>query len=130
MQNHWLHPLNVLLVCVMATVMMMVSIETFFAAGNTWAGICGSSMYESNSKWNWAHILSATFWVIGFSAGVIGYLTSLSNALRLHSVKDKDAEFTRLKVLDKSEVDNLNLWLDTNTYGPEHLKELWQEDEK
>ena len=125
MQKHWLHPLNLLVVLVVAATIAMLSIETFFSFGNTLARLNQSTMATA-SEWRWAHIISATFWVIGFSAGIVGAMVNLSHAIRLRSAVVND--FSAVGGLSVGEVKELNLWLDSNTYGPEHLKGLWKED--
>ena len=127
MNKHWLHPLNILVFFMVAITIMIWSINAFFGIGDAMEKLSKypSSLGPIVGNWSWAHMISAAIWVIGFSAGAVGCLVNLSNAIRLHGAKAKD--FSPIKDLTKDEIEDLNLWLDSNTYGSEHLKELWGE---
>ena len=124
MQKHWLHPLNLLVVIAIAVSMVIWSLELFFSVGNVFQKLNHSCLADEG--WNWAHIISAVIWIIGFSGGVVGAVVNISHAIRLRS--SKVTNFSEMKHLEKREVQGLNLWLDSSTYGSEHLRELWGED--
>ena len=125
MKKHHLHPLNVLVIIAMGCTIMFWSIETFMNVTNLMEKAEGSAL--AGPGWDFAHIISGMIWVVAFSAGAVGCLVNLSNALRLRTYKVKD--FSAMKKLNGDEIHKLNQWLDTNTYGPEHLKGLWGEEE-
>ena len=124
MQKHWLHPLSLLVVMIVAATMVICSLEFGSNVGNAMQHLHQSAL--AGKGWNWAHIIGGVVYVIGFSAGLVGAVVNLSNAIRLYGAKVKD--FSAIREIDVEEVRGLHLWLDSNTYGPEHLQGLWGEE--
>jgi len=126
MQKHWLHPLNILVVLSCAVTILVWPFLTFYYFEISWSLMEGSTGLGTEG-WNWAHMISAALWVTGFSVGLVGAAVNLSNFLRFRYKKAAVKDFSLLKSLSEDEVEELELWLNTNTYGSEYLKELWGE---
>lgn len=74
---------------------------------------------------DWPHLIAAWFWLTIFSVAIIGFLINVSNLFRSGVSRVKD--FSPLRALSVADVKDLGEWIEDNTYGPEHLKELFGE---
>lgn len=124
----WLHPLKVLVMGATMVVMVLLGIELFVSIISS--GQVLSLGYKNPNITlyckDWAYVLAAAIWIIGFSIATLGFVVNIANALRVNSTQVK--RFDELKGLTKQEGKDLALWLNLRTYDQGYLKELWGDD--
>lgn len=125
MLGRWLHPMIVLFAAAACLIYVLAPIEALYGLVDSLCRMRGTEGF-SVFRIDWPYVISGLFWMMLFSVCIMICIVNVFNLIKC-GTSHEDVDINLIMNLTKKDTKELSVWLNENTYGPEHLKELWAE---